>query len=176
MSLVGSACGPAARQAARDRLPLVPQPDRLLGENLIEADRVVAGRLDDVEEAVEYERLGGLFLGLFGNKTVAPLAYTATIRVDSTLLGQPRGTLWVTLFAPRGARTPAAGTSAIWVLHRRALWRLQRCAEQQGFTSTACPYDIGLALDSDDDVRPVGEWPRLRAILRALRLGTDSID
>src|SRR3989442_2439858 len=37
-------------------------------------------RLDDVEEAVEYERLGGLFLGLFGNKTVAPLAYTATIR------------------------------------------------------------------------------------------------
>ena len=117
-----------------------------------------------------------LFLGLFGNKTVAPLAYTATIRVDSTLLGQPRGTLWVTFFAPRGARTPAAGTSAIWVLHRRALWRLQRCAEQQGFTSTACPYDIGLALDSDDDVRPVDEWPRIRAILRALRLGTDSVD
>src|SRR2546430_9146578 len=40
--------------------------------------------------------------------------------------------------------------------------------------STLFPYttlfrSIGLALDSDDDVRPVDEWPRIRAILRALR-------
>jgi hypothetical protein len=154
----------------------VPEPDRLLGENLIDADRVVAGRLEDVDEAVEYERLGGLFLGLFGDKVVAPLAYTALIRVDSTLLGHPRGTLGVTFFAPRGARTPAAGTTAIWVLHRRVLWRLKRCSEQLGFTSTACPYDIGLALDSDDDVRPLDEWLRIRGILRTLRLGTGSVD
>ena len=172
----GGACVPAARQAARGRLQLVPQPDRLLGENLIDAERVVAGRLADVDEAVEYERLGGLFVGLFGDTAVAPLAYTARIQVDSTLLGRPSGTLWVTFFAPRGVRTPVAGTTAIWVLHRRVLWRLKRCAEQQSFTSTACPYDIGLALDSDDDIRPSDEWLRIRAILRALRLGSGPVN
>ena len=45
----------------------------------------------------------------------------------------------------------------------------RQCSERQSLTSTACPYDIGLALDSDDDVRPLAEWPRLRAVLGTLR-------
>src|SRR5207244_1931998 len=77
-------------------------------------------------------------------------------------------------FAPRGAPVPQAGDAAIWVLRRRPLWRLQRCSEQQSLTSAACPYDIGLTLDSDDDIRPIAEWPRLRAVLRTLRLGPAS--
>ncbi len=155
-----AACAGAAKRVARDRLSLVPARDRILGENLIDAEHVVAGRLVDLDEAFEYERLGGLLLGLFGNKAVVPLAYNAEVRVDSTLLGHERGTLSITFFAPRGARIPAQGETAIWVLHRRVLWRLQRCSEQQGFTSTGCPYDIGLALDSDDDVRPPGPGAR----------------
>jgi hypothetical protein len=167
VAIVG--CGGAAQQAARARLPLVPAPDRVLGERLIDADRVVAGRLLRVEEASEYEPLGSIIFGLFGAKIVIPAAYTAELRVDSTLLGRTRPTLWITFFAARGARIPQPGDTAIWVLHRRVLWRLQRCSEQQSFTSTSCPYDVGLALDSDDDIHPVAEWPRLRAVLRTLR-------
>jgi hypothetical protein len=171
LSIAVAACGGAARQAARDRLPLVPQRDRVLGENLLDAEQVVAGQLVALDEALEYERLGGLVLGLFGSQAVVPLAYNARIRVDSTLLGPVRKDLWITFFAPRGAPIPGPGQTAIWVLHRRVLWRLARCSEQQGFTSTACPYDIGLALDSDDDVRPLDDWPRIRDLLRTLRPG-----
>ena len=32
------------------------------------------------------------------------------------------------------------------------------------------PSDVGLALDSDDDVRPVDEWPMLRAVAQQLQL------
>ncbi|HYK83171.1 MAG TPA: hypothetical protein VEU55_08515 [Gemmatimonadales bacterium] len=158
------------RQAARDRLPLVPGPQRLVAENLIDADRVVAGQLEQVEEADEYEPLGGITFGLFGAKVVVPLAYNGTLRVDSTLLGHAASTLAITFFAPRGAVTPQPGQVAIWVLHRRALWRLERCSEQQALTSAACPYDVGLALDSDEDIRPLAEWPTLRDLVRTLEL------
>jgi hypothetical protein len=162
-------CAGSSTRAARERLALVPAPDRPLGERLIDADRVVAGRLLRVEKASEYEPLGSIVFGLFGAKVVVPSAYNAELRVDSTLLGKARPTLWITFFAARGARIPQPGDTAIWVLHRRVLWRLQQCGERQSLTSTACPYDIGLALDSDDDVRPVAEWPRLRAVLGTLR-------
>jgi hypothetical protein len=162
-------CAGGANRAVRDRLALVPAPDRPLGEHLIDADRVVAGRLLRVEHADEYEPLGSLVVGLFGAKVVVPAAYNGELRVDSTLFGKASSTLWVTFFAARGARIPQPGDTAIWVLHRRVLWRLQQCSERQSLTSTACPYDVGLALDSDDDVRPVAEWPRLRAVVATLR-------
>ena len=163
------ACAGGANRAARARLALVPAPDRLLGERLIDADRIVAGRLLRVEQASEYEPIGSIVFGLFGAKVVIPSAYSAELHVDSTLLGRAGPTLWITFFAARGARIPQRGDTAIWVLHRRILWRLQQCSEQRSLTSTACPYDVGLALDSDDDVRPVAEWPRLRAVLGTLR-------
>jgi len=162
-------CAGGATRSVRDRLALVPAPDRPLGERLIDADRVVAGRLVRVEDADEYEPLGSIVFGLFGAKVVVPAAYNGELRVDSTPLGKTGSTLWVTFFAARGARIPQPGDTAIWVLHRRVLWRLQQCSERQSLTSTACPYDVGLALDSDDDVRPIAEWPRLRAVLANLR-------
>ena len=164
-----AACAGGASRATRNRLALVPAPDRPLGERLIDAERVVAGRLLRVENADEYEPLGSIVFGLFGAKVVVPAAYNAELHVDSTLLGKAGSSLWITFFAARGARIPQPGDTAIWVLHRRVLWRLQQCSERQSLTSTACPYDMGLALDSDDDVHPVAEWPRLRAVLRTLR-------
>ena len=174
LAILLAGCANAARQAARDRLPQVPAADRPLGERLVDADRIVAGRISQVEEASEYEPLGSIVFGLFGSKVVLPAAYSADLRVDSTLLGGARSMLRITFFAPRGAPVPQAGDAAIWVLRRRPLWRLQRCSEQQSLTSAACPYDIGLTLDSDDDIRPIAEWPRLRAVLRTLRLGPAS--
>jgi hypothetical protein len=171
LSVVVAACGNATRQAARDRLSLLPAPERGLGERLVDADRIVAGELTTVTEADEYEPLGAITLGLFGAKVVVPLAYNAKLRVDSTLLGRAGSTLWITFFAPAGAVIPQPGRVAIWVLHRRALWRLKRCSEQQSLTSAACPYDVGLALDADDDVRPLEQWPGIGALLRGLGLG-----
>jgi len=72
--------------------------------------------------------------------------------------------LYVTFFAPRGNRLPTVGEDAIWIAHRRQLWRLAQSAQY------GTPYDIGLALDSDYDIRPVGEWPWLRAVAQKLQL------
>jgi len=164
-----AACAGGANRTTRDRLALVPAPDRSLGERLIDADRVVAGRLLRVERASEYEPLGSIVIGLPGAPVTVPAAYNGELRIDSTLVGEGGASLWMTFFAARGARTPQPGDTAIWVLHRRVLWRQRQCSERQSLTSTACPYDIGLALDSDEDVRPLAEWPRLRAVLGTLR-------
>src|SRR5437773_1035899 len=75
-----------------------------------------------------------------------------------------RKRLWVTFFAPHGNRIPAIGASAIWIAHQRQLWRFAQASLY------GTPYDIGLALDSDDDIRPVGEWPLLRAVALKLQL------
>jgi hypothetical protein len=170
LGLALARCGGATRAAARDRVALLPEPERPLAQRLVDADRVIAGRLLQVEEALEYEPLGSIRLGLGGNKAVVPLAYNAKLRVDSTLWGRSGATEWFTFFAPQGAGIPQPGRTAIWLLHRRALWRLKQCSEQQSLTSAACPYDVGLAVDSDDDIRPVDEWPGLRALARTLGL------
>jgi hypothetical protein len=168
--LILAGCAAARRQAVRDRLPRVPEPDRPLASSLSDADLIVAGQLVAVEEADAYEPFGGFTFGPPGAKVVVPMAYNGELRVDSTLYGAARGTLRITFFAPRGTRGPGTGTTAVWVLHRRTLWRLRQCRERQALTSTACPYDLGWALDSDEDIRRLEEWPRLRSILETLGL------
>ena len=160
-----AACATTSRQISPDRLAALPESDRELAESLLDAEQVVAGRLVQVAEAPEYERLGQLVFGAGGTKATAALAYTGEIRVDSTLVGRPERALHITFFAPRGTAIPRQDTTAIWILHRRVLWRLRECAERQSVTSTACPSDNGLALDSDSDVRPLAEWPRLRSLV-----------
>jgi len=163
-------CASATRQISPDHLAALPESDRELAESLFDAEQVVAGRLVQVAEAPEYERPGQLVFGAPGTKAAAALAYTGDIRVDSTLVGRADHMLHVTFFAPRGTPVPRQDTTAIWILHRRVLWRLKECAERQSLTSTACPSDIGLALDSNADVRPLAEWPRLLSLVAALGL------
>jgi hypothetical protein len=165
-----AACATATQQISPDRLAALPQSDRELAESLFDAEQVVAGRLVQVAEAPEYERPGQLVFGAAGTKATAALAYSGQIRVDSTLVGRGDHMLHVTFFAPRGTPVPRQDTTAIWILHRRVLWRLKECAERQSVTSTACPSDSGLALDSDADVRPLAEWPRLQSLVGALGL------
>ncbi len=94
-----------------------------------------------------------------------PDAYEAKIAVDSVLVGggQPKR-LYITFFAPHGNRIPTVGEDAIWIAHQRQLWRFAQA------TVYGAPYDIGLALDSDDDIRPVGEWSLLRTVALKLQL------
>jgi len=150
----------------QERLTVLPAPgDRLIGERLIDAQYVVAGRLEHVERADLYEPHGGWLMRMLFHDQGAPEAYEAKIQVDSVLKGggAPKR-LYVTFFAPRGNRLPTVGEDAIWIAHRRQLWRLAQSAQY------GTPYDIGLALDSDDDIRPVGEWPWLRAVAQKLQL------
>jgi len=165
-----AACATAAKQISPGRLSALPESDRELAESLFDAEQVVAGRLVQVAEAQEYERPGQLVFGAGGTKATAALAYSAEIRVDSTLVGRSGRTVPITFFAPRGAAIPRQDTTAIWILHRRVLWRLKECAERQSVTSTACPSDNGLALDSNSDIRPLAEWPRLQALIGVLGL------
>jgi hypothetical protein len=148
----------------RDRLPLLPAPgDRTIGERLVDAHYVVAGTLMHVERVQMYEARGGLLMRMLLQDAGPPEAYEAKIQVDSVLKGggQPER-LYVMFFAPRGNRIPPVGSSAIWIAHQRQLWRLAQS------TLYGTPYDIGLALDSDDDVRAITEWPRLVEIARRL--------
>lgn len=171
VAILLAGCAHAAGDTTLARLQLVPEADRPLGESLLHANRVVAGRLLAVERAERYEPLGQFNFGATGPEhSGAPQAYDGKLQVDSTLLGGVGRTLSFTFFAPKGAPIPRPDTTAIWVLHRRTLWLLQRCSEIQSMTSAACPYDVGLALDSDVDVRPLADWARIAALARTLGL------
>ena len=167
VGLTGLLAACAGSSARTDRLPVVlPVPgDRVVGERLIDAQYVVAGRLEKLERANRYEPHGGWLARLLFHDDGPPDAYEARIQVDSVLKGggQPKR-LYVTFFAPPGNRIPAVGLSAIWIAHRRQLWRFAD-ASMYG-----TPYDIGLALDSDDDIRPPGDWPWLRTLAQKLAL------
>src|SRR5881409_3621747 len=160
--LAGSvaACGGTA--AWRERIVLLPDnADRALGELLLDAHYVAAGTLVKVEEAWVYEPLGAWLMGALTG-AAPPNAYEATIAVDSVLKGGRPKQLDVVFFAPPGNRIPQVGMTALWIAHRRQLWRLAQ-KNQYGV-----PFDVGLAFDSDDDVRPLTDWPRLAAIAHTL--------
>src|SRR5437763_967162 len=72
-----------------DRLTLLPASrDRILGERLIDAQYVVAGRVEHVERASLYEqRGGGLMRALFRDEG-PPAAHAAKIPPDSALVGR----------------------------------------------------------------------------------------
>lgn len=167
---LAAACATATRQLPTDRLAAVPPSDRELAESLLDADQVVAARLVQVAEAEEYERPGELAFGVAGAKAPAARAFKGELRVDSTLVGPAARTLHITFFTARGAKIPRQDSTALWVLHRRTLWRLKECTERQAVTSTGCIADQGLALDSDSDVRPLADWPHLQSLVATLGL------
>jgi glucose/arabinose dehydrogenase len=168
---LAAACAQATQQAPlTERLVNVPAPDRELAESLLDAEQVVAARLVQVAEAEQYERPGELVFGIAGAKAPAARAFQGELRVDSTLLGPAARTLQITFFAARGAKVPRQDSTALWVLHRRTLWRLKECAERQAVTSTGCIADQGLALDSDSDVRPLADWAHLKSLIATLGL------
>src|SRR5438093_13731351 len=82
-----SACA-AARSVWRDRLTLLHKPaDRELGERLIDAQYVVAGKADKVEGADLHDPRGGWVVRAPRHEPGAPEAYEAKSPVDSVLAG-----------------------------------------------------------------------------------------
>src|SRR5947207_13137737 len=103
-----AACAGGSSQWQRERLTALPRPgDRILGERLIDAQYVVAGRIVDVERAILYEQRGGWLMRALIHDEGTPEAYEGTVAVDSVLLGvgQPNCE-YVTLIAPHGNRSP----------------------------------------------------------------------
>jgi len=82
-----AACA-ASSSEWQERLTVLPAAgDRLIGERLIDAQYVVAGRLEHVERADLYEPHGGWLMRMLFHDQGAPEAYEAKIQVDSVLKG-----------------------------------------------------------------------------------------
>src|SRR5213594_3978552 len=78
-----AACA-ASSSEWQERLTVLPAAgDRLIGERLIDAQYVVAGRLEHVERADLYEPHGGWLMRMLFHDQGAPEAYEAKIQVDS---------------------------------------------------------------------------------------------
>ena len=65
---------------------------------------------------------------------------------------------------------PAPGDSAVWVLHRDAVFPYLVCAQRAALTTTGCVSEPSFILESDDDMLPLSEWPRVQRLLQALNL------
>lgn len=159
--LLVAAC--AGNPLARDRLVLLRQPsDRVLGGRLVDARRVVAGRLSRVEREPRYEVLGGFIARLFRHEREL-LFYRGWIDVDSTLLGTPRRRVTVVFSAFEGDTVPSVGRTGIWLVHHRRLVIGSECKGPYG-----CPDEFENMLESDDDILPVSAWSLVQRVVEIL--------
>src|ERR1041384_1644391 len=68
---------------------------------------------------------------------------------------------WTLMFFRLGPGPhPAPGDSAVWVLHRDAVYPYLVCAQRAALTTTGCVSEPSFILESDDDMPPPREWPR----------------
>jgi len=122
------------------------------------------GELVKVERAEQYEPVCNAISRALSHCEDAPRAYDALIVADSAIGKKSPRREWVMFFAPAQHRIPRVGWYAVWVLQRRELWRLAECRGVYG-----CPSENGWALDSDDAIRPAGDWRKVVDSLRAAR-------
>src|SRR5437899_12904480 len=102
-----AACAAGSSQW-HDRLTLLPASrDRILGERLIDAQYVVAGKVENVERANLYEQRGGGLMRALCRDEGPPDAYEANIAVDSiAAAGAHPKRRDMTFFPPHGTRIP----------------------------------------------------------------------
>src|SRR2546422_4156222 len=94
-----AACAGGSSQWQRERLTALPKPgDRILGERLIDAHYVVAGRIVDVERAILYEQRGGWLMRALFHDEGTPEAYEAKIDRKSTRLNSSHGYISYAVF------------------------------------------------------------------------------
>jgi len=160
--LVLSACA-VSHRTALDRVPLMPPSDHILAGRLAAADVVVAGVLTRAQRDIRYEAPCGIIAHIM-RRCDETQAYDARIRAFD-------GHEWSLMFFRLGPGPhPALGDSAVWVLHRDAIYQYLVCAQRAALTSTGCVSEPSFILESDDDVLPLSEWPRVQRLLQALNL------
>jgi len=157
-----SACA-VSHRAALDRVPLTAPSDHVLAGRLATADVVVAGVLTRAQRDIRYEAPCGIIAHVM-HRCDDTQAYDARIRAFD-------GHEWSLMFFRLGPGPhPALGDSAVWVLHRDAIYQYLVCAQRAALTSTGCVSEPSFILESDDDVLPLSEWPRVQRLLQALNL------
>jgi len=160
--LVVSACA-VSHRTALDRVPLTPASDHILAGRLATADVVVAGVLTRAQRDIRYEAPCGIIARIM-RRCDDTQAYDARIRAFD-------GHEWSLMFFRLGPGPhPAPGDSAVWVLHRDAVFPYLVCAQRAALTSTGCVSEPSFILESDDDMLPLSEWPRVQRLLQALNL------
>ena len=160
--LVLSACA-VSHHAALDRVPLTPASDHALAGRLASADVVVAGVLTRAQRDIRYEAPCGIIAHIM-RRCDDTQAYDARIRAFD-------GHEWTLMFFRLGPGPhPAPGDSAVWVLHRDEVYPYLVCAQRAALTSTGCVSEPSFILESDDDMLPLSEWPRVQRLLQTLNL------
>jgi hypothetical protein len=157
-----SACA-VSHRTALDRVPLTAPSDHILAGRLATADVVVAGVLTRAQRDIRYEAPCGIIAQIM-RRCDETQAYDARIRAFD-------GHEWTLMFFRLGPGPhPAPGDSAVWVLHRDAVFPYLVCAQRAALTSTGCVSEPSFILESDEDMLPLSEWPRVQRLLQALNL------
>ena len=160
--VVLSACA-VSHHPAVDRVRLTPPADHILAGRLATADVVVAGVLTRAQRDIRYEAPCGIIAHIM-RRCDETEAYDARIKAFD-------GHEWTLMFFRLGPGPhPAPGDSAVWVLHRDAVYPYLVCAQRAALTSTGCVSEPSFILESDDDMLPLSEWPRVQRLLQALNL------
>jgi hypothetical protein len=160
--VVLSACAVSHRTAV-DRVPLTPPSDHILAGRLATADVVVAGVLTTAQRDIRYEAPCGIIAHIM-RRCDETEAFDARIRALD-------GHEWTLMFFRLGPGPhPAPGDSAVWVLHRDAVYPYLVCAQRAALTSMGCVSEPSFILESDDDMLPLSEWPRVQRLLQTLNL------
>lgn len=163
-ALVGAlvaGCAHVTHDAAVARAARLPATDHALAGRLAVADAIVAGVLTKAQRDIRYEAPCGIIAHVM-HSCDDTQAYDARIRAFD-------GHDWELMFFRLGPGPhPALGDSAVWVLHRDAVYPYLTCAQRVALTSTGCLGQPSFVLESDDDVLPLSEWPRVQRLLAAL--------
>src|SRR5438105_812166 len=160
--LVLSACA-VSHHPALDRVRLTPPADHVLAGRLAAADVVVAGVLTRAQRDIRYEAPCGIIAHIM-RRCDDTEAYDARIKAFD-------GHEWTLMFFRLGPGPhPAPGDSAVWVLHRDAVFPYLVCAQRAALTRTGCVRAPSFILESDDDMLPLREGPRVQRLLHALHL------
>ena len=124
--LVLSACA-VSHRTALDRVPLTPPSDHILAGRLATADVVVAGVLTRAQRDIRYEAPCGIIAHIM-RRCEDTEAFDARIRAFD-------GHEWTLMFFRLGPGPhPAPGDSAVWVLHRDAVFPYLVCAQRAALT------------------------------------------
>lgn len=167
-----TACAAATERGATSRLPYPSRNGRVPAERLAAARYVLPGTLTHVRRNWIYEPTCGLFTKVRGQLHLGEgcngmQAYEADIVADTTLVAARK--VHIIYFVMSDSAGLAPGTSAVWILHRDAVYPVLTCAQHQAITSTGCLAEMWPTLESDDDVIALSEWPEVRDALHELR-------
>ena len=146
---------------APELIPVPPQEPtpiqwaRLMPERIAQADGVMVGTIDKLEQDWTYDDICGIV-----QKMVHRCEGTVTYRLHI----QPADKYLWTFTSPNGSFGLFIGERAVFIWRKTVAFQYQKCRQQQGMSSSTCPADVIPALTDDLDVLPVSDSARVDSI------------